>query len=627
MQVRCPNLIFLTLCSIANAHEYSRGPVSDVTRTFLRQRGLQGTKARWMQTSEDKKLPFVLTIRGGESHSEETPEEPISSTIDRDEKDINTLDRGPIKEEIVQEDFANISVEEEEEDEYSQVTETETEYDYDGEGIDREDETEEKGVPASGQASIDVEVIIKSDHSDIAANDNDLQRQKIELLQNRALELRTRGKGLHDSGDFTTAADTFHQAAKELETAVANLNDNQDGTSQTKETLELLVQLAEERATCRLHEALCHLKNKNYSQSIVSCTDVLLDGVQVVPLDGSEVDSYDEYDDTEAEEEEGENDKDRKSTSQPKTAVVRISPNGGGGVTAMKKSPELSAAVRARAYHRRAKARLALEDTAGALEDSRSAAFLGDRNAVALYGRLMRESGGSSAGGLGTGNPFGVGNSENPMGSLFGSSSASPFSSMFSGGSPFSSEDNESGSSPSFDILSSLLKNSGSGDSGAPAMPFGALGGLGSMLGANAMGGKGGAGGLAKSVLSSVSKRAEDKSTQEQICKYLNGLDSSQLISLSGMAGSPLSQGAADRIVSFAHGVTPKGIRKVVKWSKRILLVGSIMTKTLKIFGKYKHLLVLLLLVGWTKSAISRPVVVKKAAKKTAEAISKAAFI
>jgi len=58
--------------------------------------------------------------------------------------------------------------------------------------------------------------------------------------------------------------------------------------------VDLKTKLAEERATCRLHEALCHLKDKNYIQSIKSCTDVLMDGVHVVELD----DDDDEEDDS-----------------------------------------------------------------------------------------------------------------------------------------------------------------------------------------------------------------------------------------------------------------------------------------------------------------------------------------
>ena len=138
---------------------------------------------------------------------------------------------------------------------------------------------------------------------------------------------------------------------------------------------------------------------------------------------------------------------------------------------------------------------------------------------------------------------------------------------------------------------------------------------------------------IAKSVLASVAKKAEDKDMQQTVCNYLNGMDSTQIISLSSMAGMPLSDDVANRIVSFANGVTPRGIARSVTFTKRIVFVGAIIRKILKVIGKYKHLIILLVLVGWTKSAIQRPVVLgKKAAKKAAKmaaeaAISKAAFI
>ena len=49
--------------------------------------------------------------------------------------------------------------------------------------------------------------------------------------------------------------------------------------------------------------------------------------------------------------------------------------------------------VRSRAHYRRAKAHPQLGKEEEALEDARTAALLGDRKAVALYGKLMRGSG------------------------------------------------------------------------------------------------------------------------------------------------------------------------------------------------------------------------------------------
>jgi hypothetical protein len=407
--------------------------------------------------------------------------------------------------------------------------------------------------------------------------------------------------------------------------------------------------IIEERATCRLHEALCHLKNKKYVESVMSCTTVLMDGVEVIVLEDQE----EEEEEEEEEEDINHGDVDDggnkipmvqiysnhvDSLSSSSTSTLSLSLSSGTNVV-------LSPAIRARAYHRRAKARLALGDRDGALDDSRSAAFLGDRNAVALYGRLMRESGkGGSSSSSSSSNPWlnnREGGSSNTLMDgygLFGgdNTNGSPLDALFSGSSLFSDSHgsgNGNSSGSAMDLFGSLLNNSsGNGSSiDTPSMPFlNPLGLLGSMNGSN--GGPGGSGmeGLAKSVLSSVAKKAEDKETQEMICKYLNSVDSTQLMGLSTMAGVPLSQSTAERIVSFAKSVTPRGIGKSVKLTKRILFVGSLMRKTLKIIGKYKHLIVLAVLIGWIKSAIQRPVVTavkKQSAKQVLNAaLSKSRF-
>lgn len=649
MRVQCLNLFLLTAtCSTASLINANNHQPIIVARNRSRNRITSTPAFIEKDVEKNQRRSILFNIRGGE----DTPQTASSEEIN----DIEVPVSNP-KSNISEDAESKIEVDDGE----SELTETGTETDYDFESYDDEDEESEETSSVSipeeisevdGSSAIDVEVMIQNQDSIQSSlmssadegNDEenvayDMLVREIEVLQNKALELRSKGKELHDSGDFTLAADTFQKAANELEAAVKSFGEQEGVVTEKIENVALSTKLAEERATCRLHEALCHLKNKNYAESISSCTDVLLDGVQVVQADnkdeaqGEPNEDDDKDEEIESEEFQDEEDVDDVKKKQ-KTMVVRVSPTGGGGVTVMKNTPELSPAVRARAYHRRAKARLALGDTSGALEDSRSAAFLGDRNAVALYGRLMRESGGSSAGSSNMENIFGgIGDQgSNPMSSLFGSSSSgstSPFASMLSGSSPFSAGGN-GGDGAS--MLSSLLSGAGTSPSdSSPAMPsFNPL----SMLGAGALGGNGGAGGmggLAKSVLSSVYKRAEDKSTQEQICNYLNKLDAAQLVSLSGMAGSPLNESTAERIVAFAHGVTPRGIKKGVKLIKRLVLVGSFMNKTVKIIGKYKHLLVLLALIGWTKSAIMRPVVVsKKAVKKAAKAaenISKAAFM
>lgn len=464
-------------------------------------------------------------------------------------------------------------------------------------------------------------------------------QETIETKQNNVSNLRTQGKELHDDGDFQSAAIIFQKAASELDyiisfyhehdtTSTSTTNGNHDQLQEQQEQQQLLhidlFKINEERATCRLHEALCHLKNKDYAKSIISCTDVLMDGVQIVSLnenDNSDGDNEDEAGGNDDSQNYETNDKDHHQT-----VIVRISGsnenNDGDKSSSASASLELSPAVRARAYHRRAKARLALGDAAGALDDARSAAFLGDRNAVALYGKLMRESG-STATGIGSA----FGSDMGSLGSFFSpsSSSSSPLQSLFSG--------NDSGmnSPSSFDFLSSMLSDQNRNGNSA-ASPFGSLGALGSLLNSStdSMGGASNTGGmdsLAKSLLTSLTKRIEDESTQEMVCNYLNKVDASQISSLSSMAGVPLSSSVIDRIVGFSNGVTPTGISKAIRLVKRLMFVGNVLRKTFQVIGKYKHLIVILMLIAWMKSAILRPVIVKaKTAKATAETLSKAAM-
>jgi tetratricopeptide (TPR) repeat protein len=135
----------------------------------------------------------------------------------------------------------------------------------------------------------------------------------VQTVASLSSEKRIQGKEYHDEGDFELAARHFGEAANLLNGNTSNEADIQ------------------ECATCRLHEALCLLKCKDYPGAIEACSLVV----------------------------------DSEGVIEP--------------------------ALRARALHRRAKAYLELEgEEERALQDARSAAFLGDRKAVALYGKLMR---------------------------------------------------------------------------------------------------------------------------------------------------------------------------------------------------------------------------------------------
>jgi len=366
--------------------------------------------------------------------------------------------------------------------------------------------------------------------------EHDTSQDSNQLVQEEATALRQKGKELHDQGDLLEAATVFAQAGNVLLSSSSQEEDD--------DAPPLLY--LEDYCTCRLHEALCRLKLQDYDDCIAVCTFIL------------------QLDDT-------------------------------------------TAAIRARAHHRRAKAYLGLVDDDNnnnkheeeALQDARAAAFLGDRKAVALYGKLMR------------------GNTANEAAD---DSVASPpmLNDLLQGKNPFlpTSSSSDASSDASSLLLQSLMGKSnpnplGSSSSSATSP----LGDIPSLLG------QGGAGGtLAKSLLSSLAKRLETDS--DSICNYLHKTNPMQIQQLGGMAGLPISASQAKRLSSFCHAVTPKAIRRTVRYSKRALKVVTILRKVLKVLSKYKHILILWALAAWIQAAIRRPIPISKQARKQLAAIA-----
>lgn len=342
----------------------------------------------------------------------------------------------------------------------------------------------------------------------------------------------------------------FVKAAEIFQKAADTLLNGDDNSESSS------MRMSEDYATCRLHQALCNLKSENYELCIEACTDVLQD-----------------------------NSDDAKSGSTHLPAI------------------------NARAYHRRAKAKMALGDNAGALQDARTASFLGDGKAVNLYGKLMRES-----------------------------SSLSDFSSLMNPMLPTESSPSSSSASPVSPhsaLLESLMNKSNSGmESGSSPggfpdfSPASLL--LGNSGGSNLLGALGsGGGGMAKSVIKNLVKRLDDESTQVTICNFLQKTNKDQLISLASMAGinNALEDSQLDRIVNFCHSVTPKGIRRTVRGTKVVYYFVNVIRRTMKVVNKYKSLIVAALILQWTKSAIFRPLPInKRAAKKAAKLAAKEAL-
>lgn len=297
----------------------------------------------------------------------------------------------------------------------------------------------------------------------------------------------------------------------------------------------------EDYCTCRLHEALCRLKLQNYDECIAVCT-----------------------------------------------AILQL------------EQPNVAAAIRARAHHRRAKAYIGVGGyEEEALQDARAAAFLGDRKAVALYGKLMR----------GSTTDVGDDVASPPM-----------LNDLLQGKNPFLASGAETSDAPSSDA-SSLLLNSLLGKSSPSPTATSATGMMGDMP---SLLGQGGAGGtLAKSLLSSLTKRLENDS--DSICTYLHKTNPTQIQQLGSMAGLPISAGQAKRLSSFCHNVTPKAIRRTVKYSKRGWYGITVLRKSWKVVNKYKPILILWFLAAWIQAALRRPIPLSKEARKKLTAAAVAA--
>ena len=468
---------------------------------------------------KDGSSPDTIAAANEESPSEETPTETATTTILEPETSVISDEEGGVE----------VATEETEEEQESstvsiEIVEEEKEQQQEPESVEEEEEEE---------VQQETPVIIEDTEDDIYQNiimKDDADSLTLQEILEQAAALRKQGKLSHDEGRFSDAAAEFHEAAnlldagfdKEEEEAMEESEDDNSSSSSDDNTLSPKVNLQNEWATCRLHESLCHLKAEDYEQCIEACSSLL----------------------------------DTKHMVEGKT--------------------------RARAHHRRAKAKVATDDIDGALVDAKSAAMLGDQKAVAYYGNLLRDTGRSDATMLAT--------------------PASPMSGA--GGFPDSS------------LLESLLNKSGPvGNSGGNPNDFLTSSLLGSLTGSpmSGLGGSpGGGGGLAKSVLSSLSKKLEDESTHDGICQYLQSTNPMQVQSMANMAGVPLTSGQATKLVSIAHGITPKTIRTTVKTTKRAIWGVQLIRKTMAVISKYRTFLLLVALLQFTKSAILRPIPVPK---------------
>lgn len=355
--------------------------------------------------------------------------------------------------------------------------------------------------------------------------------------------LRAQGKQLHDAGDYAQAATQFAAAADLLSSDGSNSNDSNECYD------------VDEFATCRLHQALCCLKSRQYGAAVSACT-----------------------------------------------AVLELP------------QPQVPAAVRARAGLRRAKAQLALNQTAAALEDARRAAFWGDRKAVALYGQLMREHRTGSSSGSSSSNegfPFFPPNPQQD------DENNSSFETAAMHSSQQANNNIINNNAALFESLLSKSKQQSDDSSKGGFSPASLLQGM-AAGGTGTAGGGGGGGELAKSVLQKLSSKLDDEGTQQQICGYLQNCNAPMLQTVARMAGLPLAAAQAQKLADLARAITVRRLQRGVKYTKRIVYAVQLIRKLWQVLQKYRHWFLLYAMFLWTKSAVLRPLPVNRRALKRA---------
>ena len=389
----------------------------------------------------------------------------------------------------------------------------------------------------------------QANNKDDADDDAIIRTLSLDEIYNRTQTLRAQGKELHDAQQYPQAAHSFALAAKGLdhirERRVSS--DDDDDKEDENNMVELSV-VDEDWATCRLHEALCHLKAQNNNDAVLACTAVL---------------------------------------QQPQ---------------------HLGTAVRARALYRRAKAYVALEDVTLATQDARQAAFLGDTKGVELYGQLLRDhtkdvgsalsssssnpqslsallsqsSSASSRTDSDSNDPFGGASSPGDPSSLFsallGSSGDKDAASPFGGS-----------SSPAAALLSQALAgNANGGDGAAPFSPLSLLGN--------------GGGGAASMVKNMISNNLDNPTVHEMICNTLQKTSSGNLQQYASAAGVNLSASQADTLAGFCQKMKPAHLKKTVSVGKAVYYVVQLVRKFFQVLTRYRPIFILLFILAWIKS-------------------------
>ena len=388
------------------------------------------------------------------------------------------------------------------------------------------------------------------------------QQLLLQQLQLATTNKRTEAKILHDCGKLHDAAVAYSDAVVLLDEiilltslAASTFDDDDDAVVNNNNTMAIV-----DRATCKLHEALCLLKDGRPKECITACTNILVD------QQGGDNDSINmQYHGSSS-----------SSSSSSNTNNIL-----------------LPAQIRGRAYHRRAKAKLAIYDINGALDDAHSGAFLGDKNAVQLYGKLMRQQQRSSS------------NDGDGLSKDLSSS-----------------------------ILHNLLSSSGTGSSRSNSILDNQL--IRESMAELLMGEKedkmdmnksqqrckkrnkhnGGStscsstnDSLVKSIATSLMKLIEDEDTQRTICNIIQSTNSQQVLQYASMAGIPMKMETASKLMSIANGITPKTIHNSLSRIKIGYSIIMTVRQVFKLIDDYKSIIIVIVLLFWLRNAFVEPVI------------------
>ena len=369
-------------------------------------------------------------------------------------------------------------------------------------------------------------------------------------------------KILHDCGKLHDAAVAYSDAVVLLDEiilltslAASTFDDDDDAVVNNNNTMAIV-----DRATCKLHEALCLLKDGRPKECITACTNILVD------QQGGDNDSINmQYHGSSS-----------SSSSSSNTNNIL-----------------LPAQIRGRAYHRRAKAKLAIYDINGALDDAHLGAFLGDSAAVQLYGKLMRQQQRSSSN---DGDGLSKDLSSSILHNLLSSSGT--------------------GSSSSNSIWDNLLiresmaellmgekedkmdmnksqqrrkkRNTHNGRSTSCSSTNDSL---------------------VKSIATSLMKHIEDEDTQRTICNIVQSTNSQQVLQYASMAGIPMKMETASKLMSIANGITPKTIHNSLSRIKIGYSIIMTVRQVFKLIDDYKSIIIVIVLLFWLRNAFVEPVI------------------